>query len=313
MSQDEGTERRWLRPLGLLGVLIALSVNQPLVLLGVPFALLCFLVPGERLIGLLVAAVVVLLIFSGDATGGLWHLERGWAILVGGSFVAATLAWPAFPFLTRALASLAAGTAWSALILAFFGGWAEVERQVTSRIEAGAAASLEFFGSLTGTEGAPGALVDAVEQTARLQGILFPSLLGLSTLAALGVAWWLYMRLTTGTDRALAPLPAFRFPDALIWVMIGGLALLLVSGWAEGWGRLGMNLAVFMGGLYALRGAAVVLFVTGGLGLVGGIAVGLAALLAPPLLLASAMAVGIGDTWFDLRARWRSRNGSDRD
>lgn len=308
MAEGEGRERRWLRPLGLLAVVLALASNQPLVLVGVPFALLSFLVPGARIGELALGGLVFVLVFLGDPSGGLWHLERGWAILVGGSFVAVTLAWPHLTFLLRALTALVAGTVWSGVILGVFGGWNVAEGLVLGRIDSAAAGTLDLFQAIAGGPDADAApLAAAVSQAAQVQGILFPALIALSTLAALGVAWWLHVRMSAGTDGGLAPLKSFRFPDPLIWVLIGGLTLMILAGWTDGWGRLGANLTVFMGGLYALRGMAVVLFLSGGFGLLGGVLLGVTVLLLPPLVLLGAMAVGIGDTWFDLRRRRLSR------
>ncbi len=313
MAETERKERRWLRPLGLVVLVLALSVNEPLVLVGLPFVLLSFLTSSGRAVELFVAALVAFLVFTGDASGGLWHLERGWAIVTGGGFVALTLRWPRLPFMERALGAVGGGALWSGVVLAIFDGWNVADDAVATRIEAGAASTMEAFRAVTGGDAPPPALTDAVRQTAEIQVMLFPGLLALASLAALGVAWWAHLRLSAGSDGGLGPLAGFRFPDALIWVLIGGLVLVLASsGWAAGWGRVGANLALVMGGLYALRGAGVVLSLTGGLTLANGVLVALAAVLAPPLLVGGAMVVGIGDTWFDLRARWR-RGGTDRD
>lgn len=313
MAEEAGGQRRWLRPLGLFGLVVALAVVRPLVLVGVPFALLALFASGRRVRALVVAAAILALIFAGGPAGGLWYLERGWAIVVAGWFVALTLAWPGQPFVPRAIASLAGAAAWCAVTLVGVGGWDRAQALVTARIEEGAASTLELLGAAGDTGGAGGAFAETVQRTAEIQGVLFPSLLGLATLAALGVAWWLYLRIATGWNGGLAPLRSFRFPDPLIWVLIGGLALLLLGGWSEGWGRLGTNLAVFMGGLYALRGTGVLLFLAGRVTWPGAILVGVAAIVVPPLLLASAMAVGVGDSWFDLRARGARQKDLDED
>lgn len=312
MTSPVGRERLWLRPVGLLALTVALAVGQPFVLVLVPFALLAFLMPGARLAVFLLGAVAGGIAFAGFPGSGLWYLERGWAILVGGWFTALTLAWPARPFLPRALGSLAGAAVWATAVLFALDGWSRAEWLVAERIQASAAATLEVA-RLLGGAGEPGALSEAVARTAGVQELLFPALLALSTLAALGLAWWLFVRTASGTGAGLGPLRNFRFPDPMIWILIGGVALGLAAGWTEGWGRLGANLTAFMTALYAVRGGAVLLFLSGGVSLVGGVLVTLALVLAAPLLVAGATVVGVGDSWFDLRARALRTSGGDED
>jgi hypothetical protein len=197
-----------------------------------------------------------------------------------------------------------------ALLLAL-DGWARVDWLVNARIQAGAAATMQMLRLLSGGEGGGGAMGEAVQRTAELQAGIFPALLGLASLAGLGVAWWFWVRLARGSGTGLAPFRGFRFPDALIWVLIAGIALVLVAGWSSGWGRVGVNLTVFMGALYVLRGAAVLLVLSGGIGILGALLLGLGLVLAAPVLLAGAMVVGVGDSWVDLRARALRTGGGD--
>jgi len=305
VTQPEGKGRSWLRPLGLFGLVLALAIASPLALIGIPLALLCFLTPEAGLRSAVVGAALLILVFSGAPASGIWYLERGWAILVGAWFVAASLAWPDRSFVLRALAGLGGGTASAAGILAFLGGWPVADQVVRERLEASAAATSEVFGGLLpGNAGEAGmAFQEAVVRTAEIQGVLFPAVLAMASIAALGVAWWLHVKLTRDLGSGLEPLKRFRFPDPLIWLLIGGICLLLGFGWTEGLGRMGANLLVFMVGLYALRGLGVILFLTGGLSVPAMVLAGLAVLLLPPLVVAGAMAVGVGDSWFDLRAR----------
>jgi hypothetical protein len=67
--------------------------------------------------------------------------------------------------------------------------------------------------------------------------------------------------------------------------------------------RLGANFAFFAGALYALRGIAVFLALSGGLKWSGWILALLGFILAAPVLLTGAMLAGLGDTWLDLRSR----------
>lgn len=298
----EPREWRWLRPIGLFALAVGLAVGQPLVVVGVTFSLLTLVVPDRRWFAVLVAAIAIAVVFAAAPAGGLWYVERGWALLVGGAFAAYTMAWPNRPFLPRALWSLAAGTAVGAAILLASDGWDSVELLMVNRIEASVSETLALVAPLNDGSVQP-QLEETVARTAELQGILFPSLVALSTLASMGVGWWLHFRLTTRSDQGLRPFREFRFPDPLIWVFIAGVVLVLTTGWTAGWGRAGTNLVAFMGALYILRGLGVVVFFLGGLSLMGGILLGLALLLAAPLLLGGALLIGMGDSWLDLRSR----------
>ena len=71
-------------------------------------------------------------------------------------------------------------------------------------------------------------------------------------------------------------------------------------------------LVVFMGGLYTLHGAAVLLFLNSGVLVLGLFVVALGMLLLAhvlmlgilaPVLILGALFIGVGDTWLDLRSR----------
>lgn len=135
-----------------------------------------------------------------------------------------------------------------------------------------------------------------------LQGTIFPALLGLASLAALGLAWWLWNRLSLGEEGdRLGPLREFRFNDQLVWILILGLGVLLLGSGLLG--RLGTNTVVFMGALFALRGVAVVLFLSGGVSFLGIVLFLVGLLFLAPLLVTGAFVIGLGDAWLNLRAR----------
>jgi hypothetical protein len=140
-----------------------------------------------------------------------------------------------------------------------------------------------------------------MQDLASVRVAVFPALLALESIAALGVAWWARARLLGDRDRGLSPLRDFRFNDHLVWVLVLGLLLLVLQ--SGGAARLGSNALVLMGALYALRGAAVFVFVSGGMSLFGYVAFALLLVLVPPVTLGTAALIGIGDTWLDLRSR----------
>jgi hypothetical protein len=147
------------------------------------------------------------------------------------------------------------------------------------------------------------AQVAALPQLAR--GVL-PSMLALQTLAAMALAWALFHRFSrTRLGEPLGRLREFRFNDHWIWSVIVGLVVALLPA-LESLRPLGVNLLVFFGTLYALRGAGVLaFFLRPGRSLLG-LLVGVALLLLLRDGAAIALGlVGLGDTWADWRRRIR--------
>lgn len=296
--------RGWARAGALFLATVLLSVFAPVVLVLFPFACLVFTSPGRRVLPLTIGAAGVLVALGGDATrSGLWYVERGWTIILGGCFAALTLRRPEQAFLTRALVAVAisAGGAWAALGLSPR-RWGIIDDMVASRLRDGVGTSLEALRVLRDGAPLPGTVVSTVFQVAEWQSKLFPAMLALSSLAALGVAWWLYVRLVRGRGDGLSPLGEFRFNDQLIWVFVLG-ALLFVLQPDDALGRMGLNLLLFAGVLYAVRGVAVVAEMTRGVSALGGAMLVVGFLLLAPFLLAGALLIGLSDTWLDMRAR----------
>jgi hypothetical protein len=185
------------------------------------------------------------------------------------------------------------------------GSWQALDWSVSDRMRSGMSAGVEAVRVMFRDSGAlsPTALA-AVQRSVEFQAQVFPAFLGLASLASLGVAWWLYVRLGRGRVMALAPLREFRFNDHLVWVFIAGLAL-LIAGPTGAWGRAGSNAVVFMGALYALRGLAVLVFGTGGLSFAQAAVFLVGMMFVAPIILGVTLFVGLGDTWLDLRNRRR--------
>lgn len=313
MASAEGRDLRWLRPLGLFALVLGLSVGQPLLLVAVPFGLLSFLQPSGRTRALLVGALVLGFAFGNFGAGASWYLERGWIVIVAGWFVAITLARPARPFMPRGLVAVAGAVIWTGALLLTFEGWTRLEALIRGRIEESAATTLELSRALGTAAAGDSALIEAVERTAAAQVTVFPALAGLATLAGLGVAWWLHVRVGTGSSQGLGAWKNLRFSDGMVWLFIAGLVLGLTMGWTEGWGRVGTNLLLFSGALYMLRGAGVLLFLSGGPGWFGWTLAALATVLAAPVVLGGTLVVGLADTWFDLRAAPTGAKDANRD
>lgn len=307
MAQEEPKReqegRPGLRALALLIPAVVLAVGNPLVGIIIPFVILCVLAPGKSWLPVITAGVLLAVLLTGQVPGGFWYAERGWALLAGGGFAAATLLRPDAPFLPRALIAVLVAVVTGAMAVALVpGGWGVLDWLVTERLVSGTAVAMEALRQMQGTEVLSPALEEAVNRTVEVQGLLFPAFLALATLASLGVAWWLYVRMVVGRSDALGPLGELRFGHHWIWLFIGGLVLVLLGG--EGVvSRVGTNAALFMAALYALRGLAVAVFLKGGVTGLWVLLLAVGFLFLAPMLLAVALLVGLGDSWFDLRQR----------
>lgn len=308
MAPTRPAERRWARAAALFLVALTLS-PRPFVFIALPFAMLAMVGHGRRGAVLVAATIMAALVLTGPAGSGAWYLERGWALFIGGWFVLLSFRWPDRTFFTRALGAVAGAFAAGALFFVVRpGGWGVADWSLTSRVVAGASTSLEIIRLMQGGGPLSPALVAAAQRAAEIQGLLYPATLGLASLAALGVAWWLYVRLVHGSDLGLGPFRDFRFNDQLVWVLVAGVLALVLR--AEGGlERAGANTVVFMAVLYLLRGAAVVADLGGGISFFGGAVVALALLFMWPILLPVVLLIGLGDTWLDLRNRLRAQPG----
>jgi hypothetical protein len=259
--------------------------------------------PVRRRGAWVIGVIMIWAVLSGDREG-LWWTERGWALLVGGWFVALTIGRPGSGFLPRALSSIAGAAAVAATLVVVRGGlWNVLDWQVSERVHTYLSSVIEGMRQLQEPGSLSPVVVTAVNGMAETQIQVFPATAALASMAALGVAWWLYLRVAQGDDQGLMPLREFRFSDHLVWLFVGGLALVLVGG--EGLDRAGSNAVVFMSGLYVLRGAAVVMFFGAGKSLLSVFFLVLALLFIWPVVAISALVIGLGDTWLDLRERAR--------
>ncbi|HEX6938433.1 MAG TPA: DUF2232 domain-containing protein [Longimicrobiales bacterium] len=285
-----------------------LSVASPMVLIFVPLALLLMALPPRRP-GLVVAgALGAVLVFRRVPVDPLGAAELGWVFVLGGWFVLLAALRPGATFLGKALAALAGAVATAAVVLAARpGAWAVLDWSVARHFRDVAAMLASVWGAAAESESFAARVVDGFYRTADLQAMLYPALLALASLAGLGVAWWAHRRLSGVQSRVFAPFREFRFHDELVWLLIAGILLVVLplGGAAP---RAGSNLVAFMGTLYALRGAAVLLAVTGAPG-AATVALGLLALLILPMVMLGTAMVGLADTWIDLRAR-RTAAGS---
>jgi hypothetical protein len=260
----------------------------------------------------LLVFVVVMVAAAGPADG-FAHLEQAWVVLLTGSLAAVLVSGRTHRFVAAAIATVTwAGGAAAILLVATGRSWGQLvwlaERHYgfLARLMLGRLADVAAGSGTPGGTDLVAALEGSVTLGVRLVSSLFPGLVLLQSLAALALAWALYHRLARHPrGEPLGRLAAFRFNDHLIWgVAISLVAMVLPRlGWIS---SLGGSLLVFFGGLYVMRGVAVLsaVAIAGGIGgpLVAVLVVFVTVFLLPIAALA-ALALGLTDTVVDWRGR----------
>jgi hypothetical protein len=310
-------------------------VEHTLVLL-VPTIAVCFLLgwwSGGRLSLALVWVGFAAWIIAQDApatatASSYYDLTRAWGLLLAGAFGVVSILGKQGPFFTRALSSIGL-----ALLVGFAHAIAgrtsfrRVERILEDQYEernrqSALALSVSMRGVVDRIPSMRDVVTDAtLDQTAfelhRLSETaapLFPALLALESLLVCALGWTLYHRLSRARIGApLAPLRDFRFHDHLAWGLIVGLTFVLIPAFGA-LERIGQNLVLFFGMLYALRGLGVIdSFMRRAAilaALAGVIAIlnprPYAALVAFAAMLALFAVLGVSDAWGDWRRRTRA-------
>ncbi len=308
MSSREESGRGWW---GTAAALVVAAMLFPvldwLLLLAVALSTLLVVLPPRRPVVAVLGVAGLALALAGFRPADLAESATlAWVLAAAGGFALATLGRPAWAFFPRALAALGAASVTVGAWLAASGAWGVLDgrvqrdvREVTAQVAAQLTAQASAGSSWTEV------LAGAVKTAGEAQWTVFPALAALQTLAGLALGWWLFVRFAPHGGRwaQLGPLREFRFSDHLVWVAIAGLVLVLLP-LGPGPTRAGANALALMGGLYALRGMGVFLHATRVSPLVVALFVGVFAL--TPLsqfVLVAALAVGLGDTWLDLRKR----------
>lgn len=298
-------------------------IEQTLMLV-VPVVAICALV-GWKLGGRAALAAIwialaawMLLQSAGPAGSPYDKMARGWVLLLAASFGVVTLWSVATPFFVRAMAAigLAAAVGFS-IALASPGGIDRVKHAAGDELTRRSGESIDALNQLSGSptwlewsSKSPSLDEVAERSEAQLRAVpeyaasLLPALLALESLAALAIAWALYHRLSpVRVGPPLGPLKEFRFNDQLVWGLAVGATLCLLPSFVEG-KVAGLNLLLFFGALYLTRGLGVMAWMSRGRVLL--IVVVLMAVLAPPILGALAIGLGLGDTWLDWRRKVRT-------
>lgn len=307
MDETSGAQVRWGTALGLLVAVIVLSALDSVPLVTLPLAIILLAVPSAPRWKWIAMGLLIWLFGVTFPVGALGGISRGWAFVIGGAFLVATLTRPTWGVLSRALAALAAALVGGAVWLTAAGRWSAIDEQVREHLVTVSKTAMDQLQAQSDGSDWVTQMATAAEGMALLQWELFPALIALQSLAALALVSWTVSRLRRGEGGpfVLRPLREFRFNDQLVWVLIVGLVLVALPLSAVAT-RAGMNALLFMSGLYALRGLGIFVFLMSGPpSLFVIVAGGVMLLFVYPLVLATAVVVGIMDTWLDLRARAR--------
>ena len=329
-------ERGWRRLLPALALFLfapavpqlraVLPIEQTLLLLVPALAACAWLAwnRGGRLWMAVAWTLLAIIVLSRPMAGGAAFVAfaRGWALLLCAAFGAIGLVARARPFFGRALGALAVCGVGTVLALAVAGASrTRVERVISAELSDRVDESVASLHARTSTpdwqdlqqknpDGAKALTQMFDEVEAQIRDVapfgqqLFPAVLLMESLAALGLAWSLHHRLSRSRlGPPLAPLREFRFEDQLIWGVIAGLVVMLVPRLAA-WRGLGWNLLLFFGALYALRGLGVMLWFLVAPGHWAGMALVVAVVLLWPLW-SVPLVIGLSDSRFDWRRRVR--------
>lgn len=313
-----------------------LPVEQTM-LLFVPAVAACALVGwwagGRAFLAIAWVAIAALVVAQPPEASVAFHnLVRGWTLLISGAFGLVCLFGLRRPLFTRALIALTVTLAMSAVMSV--AGPVTVSKASRTVAEELSRRNVETMTTLndfigkhpkewTDLSSRVPQLAQLPAETEKQLGMLsragraaFPALLALESLAALALAWATYHRLARARIGApLRPLREFRFNDQLVWGLIVGLTIVLLPTLASMRG-VGLNLLVFFGALYAVRGLGVLSFFMTPRRLAITLIVGFLMLWWPVLNAiavlgfmlfgVAALAFGLGDTWADWRSRARS-------
>ncbi|TFG66411.1 MAG: DUF2232 domain-containing protein [Gemmatimonadales bacterium] len=291
---------------GVLVVALSVSPVSPLLLVLIPLGVMLVALRPNDISALLTGLLMLVLAFaSGVASPGSdWFAQRAWALLLAGGFVVATLTMRHATLLGRSLwAVLIGGVAVAAAgairpeVLAGLDGW------MAERVQLASVLLLEWTSSVDSQPDVAASMARAITTWAEVQTQVYPAFLALGSLPALALGWYLLGRLT-GRPEEPKPIRAFRFNDHLVWLFAAGLAVYALP-LGEAAARIGLNATVFMVALYVVRGVAIGVWILGAAGVssLTWALLAIAAVLLYPVALGATFAVGVGDTWLNVRGR----------
>jgi Predicted membrane protein (DUF2232) len=325
-TKAEKKQTWWPLAWGLVGLLICpylpfflsfFPIQQTLLLL-VPVVAACSIIGwkvggrGTMAVIWIAFSVWMLLQPAGEAGTQYDQMARGWAVLLAASFGLVSLWNTTTPFFVRALTAVGVATGIAFLIalsspsgMARFqhAGGEELTRRTSNMIEVIQASlddpqSRATLDKLPGVEEVDERAIDTMREIPARAATVLPALLAIESLAVLALGWGLYRRLTpVQIGPPLSPLTEFRFNDQLVWGVAVGATLCLLPAFEQG-KNAGYNLLLFFGALYLIRGVGVLGWIARGKWLLI-----IVLTLIPQVFIVVTLALGLGDTWLDLRKR----------
>ena len=285
-------------PWRVIAATVAFLLWAPLALASLPLAVLLMGrgARGGPLVGITVAVFsAATLPFLGQ--GQLGAVYAAVCVLLAAAFAGHVLlkAAPFWTMAVRATATALASVAILARVLWGPGWLGALQWETTQQARAGTRVLVWVM-----PDARP--VFDAV---ADVVGTIAPATLALQCLAALALAWAVHGRLATQPLGApLRPFREFRMGDAWVWVVVATFGV-----WLLGRAALAQNLAMLVGTLYFLQGAAVAGALAGALGISTGVLVVIGILAAPfaAILIPGLCTLGVTDTWLQYRRRLAAR------
>jgi hypothetical protein len=246
-------------------------------------------------------------------------MARGWTLLLAASFGLVSIVIGAEALFPRALSALAVATSLGfALVLVSPGGPGRVANAMATEFNRRNDQSIAYLRRVSEqpewkemVQRSPSLERMTADNEILLAAIpawstvIMPALLALESLAAMALGWALFHRMSTvPLGPRLGRLRDFRFNDHLVWGVAVGASIYLLQAFAEG-KNAGLNLLVFFGFLYVLRGLGILAWMSRSRALTVFLVV--IGIFAWPLVAALSFGLGLGDTWLDLRARLSAR------
>jgi predicted membrane protein DUF2232 len=240
------------------------------------------------------------------------QMTRGWAILLAASFGLVSLWNTTMPFFSRALIAVGLAVGIGFIIaLSSPSGIARFQHAAGEELTRRASLSIQRIEEGRNTTewqelAARAPALDSLETESEAMmrqlptpvASLLPALLALESLAVLALGWGVYRRLSpVEIGPRLSPLTEFTFNDQLVWGLAVGATLCLLPAFEEGRSA-GYNLLLFFGALYLIRGIGILAWIARGR-YVYIVVLGLL----PQVFVIVTLALGLGDTWLDLRKR----------
>jgi len=245
-------------------------------------------------------------------------IARSWSLLLGASFGVVMILYDRRPLFPRALAA-------TALTFAIVGGMLSVRTgafqkygaTLSGEIEKRGAEELANWNATASTpdwkkleEGNQAIMNMSAEvvrfwkEVPKATAMAGPALLALESLAALALVWGLFHRVSrVRLGPPLGRLRDFRFNDQLVWGLIVGITLVVLPTLSP-LRAIGVNLLVFLGVLYLLRGLGVLSWFLAPRRIALALLI-VVAILSWPIIGLFSLGLGLGDTWLDLRRRVR--------